>query len=285
MAEIVTTQKKSEQFKNLIERYKPQIAVALPRHMDADRFARMAINAAVSAPEILDCTPLSQIGALMAAATLGLEPGVAGECWILPFKDNKSGTTVATFIPGYRGLVQLCWRSNQVANIGANAVYENDHFEYQEFPPKLVHRRASGDRGKLIAAYAYAKLKGGSDYQWEFLNAEDIAKIKKASRGAASKFSPWNIADWEHWMWRKSAIRQLCKMLPMSVEMRVAIDHDERADAGIPQNFDFNLDPAKEVKQPEPVGGNGDGKPQVDQETGEIENAPKATKPAAGVMI
>lgn len=250
----MTTNQKSDAFKNLIEKYKPQIAVALPRHIDAERFTRMAINAAVNMPELLDCTPISQIGALMQAATLGLEPAVAGECWILPFKDNKTNTMVATFIPGYKGLIQLAWRSDQIANIGANAVYENDHFECQEFPPKLVHRRATGERGKPTGAYMYAMMKGGTTYQWTYMDLDEIMDIKKSSRGASSKYSPWNIAEYEHWMFRKTVLRQGLRFLPTSVELRQALDLDERSDSGLPQNFDFNLDPEKEVKQPKGEG-------------------------------
>lgn len=249
MGQIVTTQDKSKAFKNLLEKYKPQMALALPKHVSIERFQRMALNAAVNVPEILDCTPLSQIGALMQAATLGLEPGVAGECWILPFKDNKSGTTVATFIPGYRGLIQLCWRSNEIANIGAEVVYARDYLERQKFPPKLIHKEhEEADRGALIGAYAYAKVKGGTDYQWVYLPAHEILAVKKRSRGAQSKYSPWNTED-EPAMWAKTALRRLCKFLPMSVEVRKATSNDELADAGLPQQFD--LDPSMEVHSQE----------------------------------
>jgi recombination protein RecT len=282
MTQIATTEVKLNNLRAVIGANYKAIGAVLPKHITPERLARVAINAAIRTPKLLDCSQESFLAAMLEAATLGLEPGVAGQCWILPYKG------VATFIAGYKGLVQLCWRSGEIAQIGAHVVYEKDEFDYQNYPPVLKHKAHRGkDRGAMVAAYAYAELKNGGK-PWLVMEADAILAIKKRSPAASSDSSPWNNPNDEPAMWRKTALRQLVKLLPMSVEVQRVAENDERADLGLPQDFAAGLDPKNEVKQPEdakPPAGNGDGKPQVDQETGEIESAPKTAKSTAGAMI
>lgn len=244
MTQIVTTQQKADGLRTLIGKNYKAMAAALPKHITAERMARVALSAATKRPELLDCDPNTFISAMLECATLGLEPEVAGQCWILPY-----GKT-ATFIPGYRGLLQLAWRSGELATMGAEVVYEKDVFKYAKYPPDLVHVPFRGeDRGEKVAAYAHAKLKNGGE-MWIVMEAHEIEAIKRRSPAAKKQSSPWNHADDVVWMWKKTVLRQLLKLLPMSVEVQRVIDNDERADSGIPQSFDPPLDPEKEVKPP-----------------------------------
>src|SRR5690554_4947647 len=126
----------------LIERQKPEIARALPRHMDPDRLARIATTVMRQTPQLAQCTPESFLGALMTCAQLGLEPGPLGHAYLVPY-----GREV-TFVPGYRGLLELARRSGQIRTIAAHVVKQNDEFEFElGLEPKLVHRPALRDRG------------------------------------------------------------------------------------------------------------------------------------------
>jgi recombination protein RecT len=250
MGEIVTTQKKAENLRQLIGSQYKAMAAALPKHITAERMARVALSAATKRPALLDCDPNTFVQAMLEAATLGLEPEVAGQCWILPY-----GKT-ATFIAGYRGLLQLVWRSGELATMGAEVVYEKDVFKYAKYPPKLEHVPYRGeDHGNMVAAYAFATLKNGGE-MWVVMEAFEIEAIKKRSPAAKSASSPWTHADDVKWMWKKTVLRQLLKFLPMSVEIQRVVDNDERADSGLPQSFEFPLDPKNEVKTPAPEGGN-----------------------------
>lgn len=253
MTQLVTLKQKSDDMRGLIERYKPAMANVLPKHLTPERMARIALHATIKTPKLLDCTKESVIGSILECATLGLEPGVGGQCWILPYGDK------ATFIAGYRGLIQLARRSGQISTIFARAVYEKDEFSYQDYPPKLQHKRSrEEDRGELVAAYAVCRLTDGGE-QWEVMERHEIMKIKARSPGAKKDYSPWNSKDDEPEMWKKTALRKLSKMLPMSVELARATDLDEAADLGIAQDFEVppaeSLDPKKEVRE----NGNGDG--------------------------
>src|SRR3954465_79505 len=93
-------------FSNFLERFKPQLALALPKHMTADRMARLTLTAYSSTPALQECTPQSIALAMLTAGQLGLEPGVNGSCFIVPYsaKDRGQWVKKAQLIPGWKGL-------------------------------------------------------------------------------------------------------------------------------------------------------------------------------------
>lgn len=54
---------------------KAQMALALPKHMTADRLARIATTEIRKVPKLASCDQASFLGAIMQCAQLGLEPG------------------------------------------------------------------------------------------------------------------------------------------------------------------------------------------------------------------
>ena len=121
----------------------PEIEKALPKHMDADRMARIALTTIRTNPQLLECTVPSLMGAVMQAAQLGLEPGLIGHCYFVPFWNNKKKQREVQFIIGYKGMIDLARRSGHIESIYAHCVYENDEFEYElGLHPKLVHKPA-----------------------------------------------------------------------------------------------------------------------------------------------
>lgn len=213
--------------KDLLDRSQAEFARALPRHLDIDRFMRIAFTSIRQNPNLLGCTPQSLLAAVMQAAQLGLEPdGILGHAYLVPYKNNKSGTTDAQFQVGYKGLISLARRSGEVRSICAHVVYENDKFEFAYgLSEKLEHVPARGERGNKIAVYAIAHFKDGG-YAFEVMFNEDVEKIKKKSRAASS--GPW--VDFPDEMWRKTAVRKLAKYLPLSVEFQKAAALDEYVD-------------------------------------------------------
>lgn len=204
----------------LIESLKPQIARALPKHMDADRMARIALTLLRQTPKLAECSPQSFLGALMTASQLGLEPGPLGESYLVPFRNNKTGNMEVQFIPGYRGLVKLAWNSGQLRNIDAHVVHEGDEFDYEYgLNPFLRHKPARGNgtagTGAPTEVYAVATLlNGGSGFV--VMSIQQVEAIRKRSKSATN--GPW-VTDWEA-MAKKTAIKQLIRFLPLSVEMQ-----------------------------------------------------------------
>lgn len=203
-----------------LKRMGPEIERALPKHMDADRLARIALTTIRTTPKLMECNLPSLMGAVMQAAQLGLEPGLMGHCYIIPYGKE------ATFIIGYKGMIDLARRSGNIQSIYAHAVYENDDFDYElGLHPKLEHKpHMEGDRGEFIGAYAVAHFKDGG-YQMEFMPKSEIEKRRARSASANSRHSPWNT-DYEE-MAKKTVIRHMWKYLPISIEIQQQAVQDE----------------------------------------------------------
>jgi recombination protein RecT len=216
---------------NLIDRQKGEIARALPRHMSPDRLARIATTVMRQTPRLGEANPASFLGALMTCAQLGLEPGPLGHAYLVPFKNHKRGcrdrrscdcVVEVTFIPGYRGLVDLARRSGQVSNVQARVVREADVFDYEfGLEPKLTHR-PQGSTSDVSYAYAVLKLKDGAA-DFDVMDLPEIAAIRKRSK--ASDDGPW-ATDFAE-MAKKTVLRRLMKTAPMSVEYQQAVANDE----------------------------------------------------------
>jgi len=219
------------------------IQSCLPKHMTPERMCRVAFNTVQRTPALLDCTPYSLVAAIVEASALGLEIDTRGQAYLVPY-----GKTV-TLIPGYKGLMDLAYRSGRVSSIYADVVCANDTFEFaMGLDSKLVHVPNLEDRGELNAVYAVAKIKD-SDPAFVVLGKSEIEKVKKSSKAASS--GPWRT--WEEEMWKKTAIRRLCKYLPLSPEVQRAVSLDELADAGKPQNLGeayIDLGPAESAADP-----------------------------------
>src|SRR5262249_20215172 len=81
-------------------------------------------------PQLYECEPYTLAGGMAQAASLQLQFGPLGHVYLVPFK-QKSGATVATFILGYKGMVELAYRSGQIKRIEASVVREGDAFDFR----------------------------------------------------------------------------------------------------------------------------------------------------------
>lgn len=213
----------------LLDQMKGEIARCLPKHLTPERMARIAMTELRKTPKLQECDPMSFIAAIMQASQLGLEPGILGSCYLIPFNNNQTGKVECTFMPGYRGFLDLARRSGQIVSLVARAVYSNDEFSY-EFGLKenLIHKPAMNDRGELVAVYAVALLKDGG-HQFDVMSKKDVDIIKNQSKSKNN--GPW-VTHYEE-MAKKTVLRKLFKWLPCSVEMQKAVSLDELQEAGI----------------------------------------------------
>jgi recombination protein RecT len=202
----------------LIQSLRPELARALPKHMDADRMARIALTVLRKTPKLAECSPESFMGALLTSAQLGLEPGAGDEAYLVPYGRE------CQFIVGYQGYAKLFWQHPMAKHLDAQAVYELDEFDYAYgLDPFLRHKPALGDRGAVIAYYAVAKLSTGAS-AFVVLSPEDVRALRGGKVGPDSRFKG---GDPMRWMERKTAVRQLVKLLPKSVELQRALAADE----------------------------------------------------------
>ncbi len=228
MNAIVSNQ--SQSFPALLKQHQAEIARALPRHINPDRMARIALTEFRKNPKLGECDPRSVFAAIILASQLGLEPGILGQCYLIPYK------TECQLIPGYQGLLDLARRTGRVKRIEAQVVYDRDRFTYRtglsiflEHEPML-----DGDRGDPRLAYAVAEFADGG-YHVEVMSRSEIESIRDRSSGVqmAKRFgkkTPWDTDPDQ--MWRKTVLRRLCKFLPKSVELAQALSLDDSANRG-----------------------------------------------------
>lgn len=231
---------------------KSQMALALPRHVTADRLARIALTEVRKVPKLGQCDQTSFLGAIMQCAALGLEPGGAlGHCYLIPFENRRQNRTEVQFIVGYRGMLDLARRSGQIISLEARTVHEKDQFEVElGLDSKIVHKPNwnVADRGAVTFVYAVAKLKDGG-VQFEVMGRMELESIRDKSQGysTAKRYakdgainSPWATHFEE--MAKKTVIRRLFKYLPVSIEIQQAVGLDEQAEAGLPQDNPLTID-------------------------------------------
>lgn len=211
--------------RDLLTRSKSQIAMALPRHMDADRLIRVALTTFQKTRELANCETMSVLQAVIESAQLGLEPdGVLGHAYLVPYKGK------AKLIVGYKGYIALGYRSGQVASFAAHVVHENDRFAFEYgINEKLEHRpKLDGNRGKPVCVYAVARMKDGS-YAFEVLGLDEVERLR--NRSAMPNSPAWRD-DWSA-MAKKTAVRQLARWIPQSPELQRAAAKEEALEVGI----------------------------------------------------
>jgi len=216
----VATKERPKTIKDWIQSAKPSIQAALPRHVDVDRFQRIVMVAVNQNPKLGQCTPMSLLTAVMQAAQLGLEPGVLGQCYMIPYWNKNKKVLEVQFQISYKGMIELSRRSGSILSIAAHEVRENDEFFFQyAYEETLTHKpNLFGNRGDVIAYYAYANLKDGGRAS-VVMNKTDIdAHRDQFSKAAKSQYgSPWE--DNYDEMAKKTVIKKLLKYLPVSAEV------------------------------------------------------------------
>lgn len=233
MAQSLAVKRKEYQdsIKNLLIAKKDDIGRVVPQHMSPEKLINIFMMATSRQPTLLECSRFSLVNAFLQSTELGLPIGnTTGMAYLVPFKNNKTGKYEATFMPSYRGLAELARRTGFVTKIYAKIVYENDDFEYEEGSfPKIRHiPKITGERGSIIAVYAIAAIKGDDLPQIEVLTKADVDKVRRSSR--ASNSGPWS--DWYEEMAKKTAIKRICKTLPMSSDLAYAMEIDNAAETG-----------------------------------------------------
>lgn len=214
----------------------PVMRQALPKHLTPERILRLTITAVQRAPDLLKCSPYSIVGAAVQASQLGLEiDAQLGHAYLVPFRNKHTKQLEATFIAGYRGLVQLAYRSGLVERIDGSVVWKGDKFKYQKGTDERIdHVPGEGvDRSKesLRGAYALCWMKGASRPLIWWMDRAEIETHRL--RSPAKDSGPWANPDDYPWMCLKTVIRAAYKVWPVGTEAQRAAKVEEDRDAGV----------------------------------------------------
>ena len=248
-----------------IKAMEPAIKKALPSVITPERFTRMVLSALSSTPKLAECSPQSFLAAMMTAAQLGVEPNTAlGQAYLLPYRNH--GQMECQFQLGYKGLIDLAYRSGEVSVIQAHTVYENDVFEYElGMDPKLRHVPAKADRGEAVAYYAMFKTKDGG-YGFEVMSVDDVQRhAQRYSKSYGSGSSPWRSNFDE--MAKKTVLKRALKYAPLKSDFVRGVAQDETIKAELSDEMYAVPDETVFEAEGEEVSSTA-----VDTETGEVIN-------------
>lgn len=228
---IVKTQQENKKpsLQGLIRAMEPEIKKALPSVITPERFTRMVFTALSSNKKLQACTPESFLGAMMQAAQLGVEPNTPiGQAYLIPYGNQVQ------FQLGYKGLIDLAYRSGEVQSIQAHEVHENDTFEYElGLNPKLKHVPAMKDGGPVILYYAVIKLKNGGE-GFEVMSREDVDQFARA-KSKTYKNGPWQT-DFDE-MAKKTVLKKVLKYAPLKSDFAKQVKEDETIKTNIAENM------------------------------------------------
>jgi len=246
-----------------IKAMEPAIKKALPSVITPERFTRMVLSALSATPKLAECSPQSFLAAMMTAAQLGVEPNTAlGQAYLLPYRNH--GQMECQFQLGYKGLIDLAYRSGEVSVIQAHTVYENDVFEYElGMDPKLRHVPAKADRGEAVAYYAMFKTKDGG-YGFEVMSVDDVQRhAQRYSKSYGSGSSPWRSNFDE--MAKKTVLKRALKYAPLKSDFVRGVAQDETIKAELSDEMYAVPDETVYEAEGEEIGSTA-----VDAETGEV---------------
>ena len=232
------TQRPADEFGSFVAKYSSAIVAGLPESYGQDsdkklqRFVRVLATEVRRNPKLMEQERrVSLIAAMCLAAQLGLEPGPTQKVFFIPYGNEVQ------FQLGWRGIVELAYRSGQVKVMDTFVVREGDVFEsgirnwkpYMDFRPKFT-----GEDRPMELVVAYAELTNGNVLH-EVMEKPDVdsimarsqsSKAQKDAEGTwTAKGGPW-ASDYDE-MARKTVLKRLAKRVPMSEEDKRAIEQDE----------------------------------------------------------
>lgn len=199
---------------NYFERHRDQVVAALPTHLTPERMLRLATTALSTSPKLRQCDAESLISAVVTASQLGLEIGVGGQAFLVPYKD-KDGRYHATLVPGWQGLIDLVARAGR-ATAWTGAAYAGDAFDFELGSPLGVR-----DPDRLEFVYAIGQIKGAAHPIIECWPIDQVWQHR----------DQFNRQGGDHYSFRhpemyarKVVLLQVIKYLPRSVQLVEAMD-------------------------------------------------------------
>ena len=192
-----------------------------------------AITSVVSTnPQLEECEASTILSAALCGHALALPPSPQlGLYYMVPFKDRKNNRTVATFVLGYRGYIQLAIRSGQYKRLNVIEIKEGELLGWdpltEEIKLKFIDDDATREATETVGYYAYFKHVNGFEKAIYWTKDKMKQHAMKYSAGYANdvkkgtSFTFW--AKGFDSMAKKTMLRQLIsKYGVMSVEIQNA---------------------------------------------------------------
>lgn len=220
-----------------MEKHKSQIAIALPKHITADRMVRLAMTSFSQNKALQKCDMNSIFASVVIAAQLGLEIGVGGQGYLVPYAGK------ATFVPGWQGLVDLVSRAGR-ATVWTGAVYAGDQFDWALGDNPFVKHQPNGDGDhwkQITHVYAIGRVNGSQYPVIEVWTMDRVIRhLNKYNKVSTSHYALTNDGQNMEMYARKVVLLQVLKYMPKSIEVQKAVEASHAIDTG--KNFTIDGD-------------------------------------------
>lgn len=207
-----------------LEKNKAQFTMALPKHLNPDRMMRLTLTAFSQNKKLRECDMGSIFAGVVIASQMGLEIGVQGQGFLVPYKGK------AQFVPGWQGLVDLVNRSGR-ASVWTGAVFAGDEFDYALGDRPFVTHRPGGedDPSMMTHVYAVGRVNGS---EWPVIEVWPIKRVWK-HRDKNNKVGSGHYSYENQEMYaRKVPLLQVIKYMPKSIELSNALAAEHAFDQG-----------------------------------------------------
>ena len=210
-------------FPAMLERFKTEIARALPSHLSGDRMARIALTAFRRTPKLGQCDPRSVFAAVIQASQLGLEPDTLGRAYLVPYGRE------CQFIPGWKGLVDLMNRSG-MGSVHTGVIYRDQKYVFRDGSKRsldILNETTMDAPNDITHSYAVGWIKGVENPLIELWRVEKIVKHRDRYNKVGK--SHYSFSNWEMYA-RKVPLLQVLKYMPCSAELAAAITLNDAAE-------------------------------------------------------
>lgn len=249
---------------DVLAKRRQTIEKILGRSMNQMRFLSLISAALQQTPQLMQCTPISVLNCVLAAAQMGLEIR-RNSAYLVPFTNSRYNRTDCNLLIDYRGKISIAHRSGFVEDIRPLLVYAGDEFDFTEGTGGRFHHRPlvcrteggvlvpvpEDARGPVVLAYCVAQLRNTKHI--EVMSLAEVEAIHKRARGAfkdgkPKADSPWTT-DWNQ-MARKTTVHRCFNYLPQDEAMAISQEVDDKFEMEVPLD---NLIPPEGDDDDEPM--------------------------------
>ena len=271
MGELLDSNGIKKRINELLGKRAPQFVGSLVSMVNADANLQQAFHDA----------PMTIIQAGLRAATydLPIDPGL-GYAYVVPFKNRQKDGSVraeASFILGYKGMLQLAMRTGAYRKINVVDVREGElkHFDRltEDVEIEFIEDEDERNTRSIVGYCGYFRLVNGME-KYIYMSLKELEAHEEKHR--KGKFMGKGWRDDKDAMCRKTVLRQLIgKWGVMSIDYQAAPSVVAAAEAVAKGEFDDDDTKVIDIGIEEEVADTmivNDGRA-VDPETGELFNA------------
>lgn len=209
----------------------PELAMALPAHVPPERFVRIVMTSIQQNQDLLKADRKSLFSACMKAAQDGLLPD-GREAFLNCYYSKKDNKFIASYQPMIAGIIKKIRQSGELKQLSCAVVREGDNFKHytDETGEHFFYEKSQADNSESPVRLVFAAMwtKDGGFY-FDEMNKAEVEKARAVSRAANS--GPW--VQWWDQMAKKTVLRRLSKLVPMSAEIESMIHRvDDLYDIG-----------------------------------------------------